>query len=56
MTERKQTPTRHGERLIALQKILEYCNTETWSYATRVRRITSVAQAGIRGSSSEMYK
>ena len=42
-----------GSHLLALRKVLEVCYTETWSHATKVRRIIVIAEANIRGKSSE---
>ena len=38
-----------GNRLLVLRRIVEICNTETWSAATKVRRIKTVAADGVRG-------
>ena len=53
MSKENKRATRHGERLLALQKILEVCHTETWSHAIKVRRITTIAEANLRGKSSK---
>jgi len=37
----------------ALKKILEVCHTETWSASIKVRRITTIAEANLRGKSSK---
>lgn len=39
--------------IAALKKILEVCHTETWSHAIKVRRITTIAEANLRGKSSK---
>lgn len=47
--DRDITVSRAGNRLLALKRIVEICSIETWSAATKVRRIKTVATDGVRG-------
>jgi hypothetical protein len=47
-------PTKHGERLLALRRIIDICDTATWSHATKIRRIKAAAQTAILGRRSEL--